>query len=439
MSDGPSRPAQVADRPLRRDRPAVVRLVRRELVEQLRPQVGVDEDLARFVALGRVAAADAVRQDRGSSSRRSDPSMSPISSTSGSVRGIDLGRLRVDVDDPLRAVRIPRRRRVLDEVVPDADDEVRAIEAGQDVVARLQPDGHQRQVRAIVDGALAHERRGDRHVQPAGERPQLRRGAATEDPVAGQDDRPFRGGDQARGVGDGLVGRLGEVGTPRRERHGHRCVRRERGRGDVLRQLDVGRPGLLERRDPEGLAHDLGDALGLLDPRVPLRDGLEHPHDVDDLVGLLVELGRGRLAGDRDHRRAVQERVGHAGDEVRGARTERAHRDRGTAGQAAVDVGHERRALLVAGRDVADGFVARQRVEDVHRLLAGHREDVVAALGGEAVDEEVGGAPGRARGGRHRPPRVGHRATIRRSRAPRPDTVRYARRRSPKEDACARA
>ena len=38
-------------------------------------------------------------------------------------------------------------------------------------------------------------------------------------------------------------------------------------------------------------------------------------------------------------------------------------------------------------------LVARQRVEDVHRLLARDAEDVLAALGREAVDEEVGSAP----------------------------------------------
>ena len=64
-------------------------------------------------------------------------------------------------------------------------------------------------------------------------------------------------------------------------------------------------------------------------------------------------------------------------------------------GQAAVDVGHERRALLVAGGDVADARVVGERLEDVHRLLAGHGEHPLAALGREAVDEEVGGgAPG---------------------------------------------
>ena len=209
-------------------------------------------------------------------------------------------------------------------------------------------------------------------------------------------------------MGDRLVGRLGEVGPGRASSGGVASPDSSGHRGEVLGQLDVGRAGLLERRDPERLADDLGDGLDPLDARVPLRDRLEHPDDVDDLVGLLVELVGARLAGDRDHRRPVEEGVGDAGDEVRRARPERRHRDGGPAGQAAVDVGHERGALLVAGRDVADGAVVAQRVEDVHRLLAGHREDVLAALGREAVDEQVGGAA-RGRGsvsviGRHRSP-----------------------------------
>ena len=63
-----------------------------------------------------------------------------------------------------------------------------------------------------------------------------------------------------------------------------------------------------------------------------------------------------------------------------------------------MDVGHERGALLVARRDVADALVTRQRVEDVHRLLAGHGEDEVTALGRETVDEEVGSSPRRIAG-----------------------------------------
>ena len=72
----------------------------------------------------------------------------------------------------LLPVGVPAVGRVLDRVVADADDEVGAIEAGEDVVARLEPDGHQRQLVAVVDGALAHERHRDRDMEGLGERAQ---------------------------------------------------------------------------------------------------------------------------------------------------------------------------------------------------------------------------------------------------------------------------
>ena len=93
-----------------------------------------------------------------------------------------------------------------------------------------------------------------------------------------------------------------------------------------------------------------------------------------------------------DHRRAVQERVRDAGDEVGGAGPEGRHRNRAAPRQAAVDVGHERGALLMARGDVADALRVGERVEDVHRLLARDGEDVFAALGLEALDEEPRGS-----------------------------------------------
>ena len=42
----------------------------------------------------------------------------------GQVVGVDLGRQGVDVDDPHVAVGVPRRRRLLDQVVADADDQI---------------------------------------------------------------------------------------------------------------------------------------------------------------------------------------------------------------------------------------------------------------------------------------------------------------------------
>jgi len=46
---------------------------------------------------------------------------------------------------------------------------------------------------------------------------------------------------------------------------------------------------------------------------------------------------------------------------------------------------------------VADLRTARERVEDVHRLLARHREHEAAALCLEAVDQQVGGGRWAAR------------------------------------------
>ena len=280
------------------------------------------------------------------------------------------------------------------------------------MIPSLQSDRHQGQVRSIVDRTLAHERDGDRDVEPAGERPELGSRVSSQDSVAGQDERPLGGGDQVGGVRDRLIGRLGKVGPTWHERP--RVVGDGRG-GEVLRQLDVSRARLLEGRDTEGLPDDLRDRLDPFDMGVPLGDGLDHPDDVDDLMGLLVELVRARLAGDRDHRGAVEVGVRDAGHEVRRARAERRHRDRRATRQAAVDVGHEGRALLVARRDVSwrVALVLRRRpqgVEDVHRLLTGDGEDILTFFGGEALDQELGcGSNGRrhaaersSRGGRAR-------------------------------------
>ena len=118
--------------------------------------------------------------------------------------------------------------------------------------------------------------------------------------------------------------------------------------------------------------------------------------DVDVLVGLLVHALEVALAGERDERRAVEERVGDRGDEVRRARAQRAEADAGAPGQAAVHVGHVGAALLVADGDERDRGVGERLVE-VERLLARDAEDVLDALGLEALDEDVGGFPPRHR------------------------------------------
>ena len=190
---------------------------------------------------------------------------------------------------------------------------------------------------------------------------------------------------------DRLVRGFGEIGLRRAD---GLQLRVDRHRREVLRELDVGRAGLLELRDAECLSNDLRHRAGEFDTLVPLGHRLQHAHDVDELVRFLVELVEARLTGERDHRRVIEEGVGDTGHEVGSARSERRHRDGRTAGEAAIDVGHERGALFVTGGDVAHRLLATQRVEDVHRLFAGHREDVFAALDREAVHEQAGGRPG---------------------------------------------
>ena len=157
----------------------------------------------------------------------------------------------------------------------------------------------------------------------------------------------------------------------------------------------MGRTRLLERRDPKGLPNDLRDCVHAFNARIPLGDGLEHADDVDDLVGLLVEFVRAGLSGDCDHRRPIEEGIRDPRQQVRRTRAQRCHGNARPAGQSPVDVRHEGCALLVAGRDMANRVGPRERVEDVHRLLARDGEDVLAALGLKALDEEMGGSPGR--------------------------------------------
>jgi len=71
-------------------------------------------------------------------------------------------------------------------------------------------------------------------------------------------------------------------------------------------------------------------------------------------MALLVESLATALASDRDDRALVQLGVGDARHEVRRAGAERRAADARFAGQPAVDVGHERRALFVARRNEPD-------------------------------------------------------------------------------------
>ena len=215
------------------------------------------------------------------------------------------------------------------------------------------------------------------------------------DAVAGEHHRPLGAADQLGRPQQLARGRLGADRAPARQRLGVDL----RGH-HVLGQLDVGRAGLLALGHLEGLAHHLGDDRRVRQPGVPLRDRPHHAQEVDVLVRLLVHPLEVALAGERDERRAVEVGVRHRGHEVQRAGAERAEADARVPGQAAVDVGHVGAALLVAHRHELDRR-ARERLVQVERLLARDAEDVLHALGLEALHEDVDGLALR-----HRPERT---------------------------------
>ena len=99
-----------------------------------------------------------------------------------------------------------------------------------------------------------------------------------------------------------------------------------------------------------------------------------------------MHLIRADLAGNGDEGRTVAVGVGHSRNEIRRAGAEGCHADAGLAGQAAVDVGHEGCALLMADGDKFD-FRTFQGVHDRQVFFAGNAEYVMDSLFFQAFDQ----------------------------------------------------
>ena len=298
---------------------------------------------------------------------------------------VDFGGERVDVDDGLVAIGIPHVGVVLDHVVADADDHVGLLEREPRQVPRLQADRSERQLIGERHHALGHEGVGHRDPQHLGEGHQRIGRTLADHAVAGEDHRRLGRRDQLRGLFD-LVAR--SFGRVRRLNLDRLLVRDHLG--DVLGEVDEGGTGLFRLRHLERLANDLGHDARLEDLRRILRDRIEHAHEIQDLVALLVQTGRGALSGNRHDRRAIHVRVGDAGDEVCRPGTQGGHAHPSAPGQATVHVSHERGALLVVRGDELDGTV-QQCIHHVDVFFAGNAEDVLDTFVLQALDEQFSG------------------------------------------------
>ena len=195
-----------------------------------------------------------------------------------------------------------------------------------------------------------------------------------DDTVTGQDQRRTRGADDLRGLIELVAGRFRRV----RRLYADRMLV-DLHLGNVFGEVDEDGARLFGLRDLECLAYDFRHDLGFQDLGGELGDRSEHLDQVEDLVAFLVQPGGGALPGDRDDRRAVHVGIGHTGDQVGGARAQRRHAHAGTAGQSAIHVGHEGRALFMMGGDELDGAV-EQRIHDANVFFARDAEDVIDLL-----------------------------------------------------------
>ena len=194
----------------------------------------------------------------------------------------------------------------------------------------------------------------------------------------------------------GVTRRLQHVGRPMHLILGRRRVarhvdrqRRALGRQlrDVFGKHDERRTRPFGRGQLERFADHLRRRHRQRDHVAPLRDGSVERHDVDELVGLLVDAAQPGLRRDGDERMGVELRVRDPEHQIDRPGTERGQAHAGPARERPVRVGHERGASLVPRGHEPDGRVD-QRVDHVEVLLAREAEHELDALVLEALDDQ---------------------------------------------------
>ena len=152
-------------------------------------------------------------------------------------------------------------------------------------------------------------------------------------------------------------------------------------------------PGPTAPGDMECLGDDARQVVGVADQVVVLRHRQRDAVDVDLLERVLADQRRGHVPGDRDHRHGVEEGRPDPGDEVRRARTGRAHAHADAPGDAGVAVRGVGAALLVTDEHVAELRVIAEDVVERQDHAARVAEEDVDALAEERLAQDVRADP----------------------------------------------
>jgi hypothetical protein len=206
----------------------------------------------------------------------------------------------------------------------------------------------------------AHGGRTDHRDRPAGRCDQF----------TGAGDRPVRGPGEARGYG------RGRHRFPRgRQRH-------------VFRQVEMHRPLGLGERQRDRRIHDFGDAP-LLQPEGRLGDRCEQGMVVDPHLDAAADLAGVEIAGDRDHRRAVEIGAADAGREIGGAGPKRRDAQARPASHAPGHVGGKPGRALMGREHEVDPALAH-RLHQRQHIAARNAEAAVDARRLQDGDDQVG-------------------------------------------------
>ena len=280
----------------------------------------------------------------------------------------DVGRLDVDLEE--RHVADPGLVFDLDGVVADPDDEIGAAQKAPLHLPAGPLDAAEGEGMILVDHPLGHGGGGERQGVPFDEALQPRRIGDPHRRRAEHGDRPLRSGDELRGARERDL-----AGRGKRAHRGRRRYRLLGGRKrDVLRQVEMHRPLRRRERERNRRPQGLADAP-LFEAEGPLGDRREQRVVVDPHLDAAPELLGDKIAGERDHRRAVEESAADAGREVGRAGPERRDSEARLAGHPPGDVGGETRRAFMGGEDEIDPALA-------HRF---HQREHVAARNAEAA------------------------------------------------------
>ena len=156
----------------------------------------------------------------------------------------------------------------------------------------------------------------------------------------------------------------------------------------ILGHIHQHRPGPAGHGDTEGFRNHRAQFAGAAHQEVVLGDRHGDAVDIHFLKGVGADHRARHLAGDRHQRNRIEMSVGDGSDEIGRPRPAGRDADLGRAADARHALGDEARALLVAGKHVAD-LAAHQRIVERQDGAARNARDGAHTLAFEKAHEQL--------------------------------------------------